>query len=142
MGLHYGWKLVEGPCVVRTVTSATTGTYDAGEIIGISSGVAVIGADGLCAGIALKDALTSGTTPYIVIDPTQIWEVCYNGTTASTMVGEDYLATFTTGAQCLTTTTSTPTATVVSLRGAAGEYGSVHVRFNVSNCQMTGLVTA
>jgi hypothetical protein len=128
--------------VVREVTSATTGTYDAGEIIGISAGVAVIGADGLCAGIALKDALTSGITPYIVIDPTQIWRVCYNGTTASTMIGEDYLATFTTGAQILTSTTSTPTCTVVSLANAAGEYGDLHVRFNASNCQMTGLVTA
>lgn len=142
MGLSYGWKLVEGPCVVREVTSATTGTYDAGEVIGISSGVAIIGADGACAGVALKDALTSGTTPYIVIDPTQIWEVCYNGTTASTMIGEDYLATFTTSAQCLSSTTSTPTATVVSLATDAGAYGKLHVRFNVSNCQMTGLVTA
>ena len=142
MAIHYGLRLVEGPCVVREVTSATTGTYDAGEVIGISSGVAVIGADGLCAGVALKDAETSGTTPYIVIDPTQIWRICYNGTTASTMIGEDYLMTFTTAAQILTSTTTTPTCTVVSLANDAGAYGDLHVRFNVSNCQMTGLVTA
>ena len=142
MAIHYGLKLVEGPCVVREVTSANTGVYDAGEVISIASGVAEIGAAADCAGVALKDSLTSGTTPYIVIDPTQIWRICYNGTTVSTMIGEDYLMTFTTGAQILTSTTSTPTCTVVSLANDAGAYGDVHVRFNVANCQMTGYVTA
>jgi len=142
LAIHYGLKFVEGPCVVREVTSATTGTYYAGEVIRISSGVGAIGADGYCAGVALEDAVTSGTTAYIVIDPTQIWRICYNGTTASTMCGEDYLMTFTTTLQILTSTTSTPTCTVVSLANDAAEYGDLHVRFNVSNCTMTGLVTA
>jgi hypothetical protein len=142
LAIHYGFKLVEGPCVVREVTSATTDTYDAGDVIGISAGVGVIASDGACAGVALKDSVTSGVTPYIVIDPTQVWRVCYNGTTASTMIGVDYLMTFTTAVQILTSTESTPTCTVLGLANDAGEYGDLHVRFNVSNCQMTGLITA
>lgn len=139
-----GLKLVEGPVVIREFPSAATGTYYAGDVVGLTSGACVIGANLLCAGVALKDAVTSGTTPIIVIDPTQIWNIEYAGTTAVTMEGEDYLMTFTAGSQCLSTTTTTPTMTIVQIdpRDGAKATGRVQARFNVANCQLTGLVTA
>jgi len=144
LGAIYGFKFVSGPCEVREFPSATTGTYDAGEICSLSSGTLAIGAAGHCAAVALKDAETSGTTPAIVITPEQIWSCGYNGTTATTMVGEDYLVTFTTSLQCVSSTTTAPTVTVQDLdpRDGAKAYGRLLVRFNVANCQMTGLVTA
>jgi hypothetical protein len=130
--------------MIREFPSAATGTYVAGDIVGLTSGACVIGADNLCAGVALKDAVTSGTTPIIICDPQQVWSIEYAGTTAATMEGEDYLVTFTTGSQCLSTTTSTPTMTVIQLdpRDGAKATGRVHARFNAHNCQMTGLATA
>jgi hypothetical protein len=94
--------------------------------------------------VALKAAVTSGTTPIIVIDPTQVWNIEYAGTTAVTMEGEDYLMTYTTGSQCLSITTTTPTMTIVQVdpRDGAKATGRVQARFNAANCQLTGLVTA
>jgi hypothetical protein len=146
LGLFYGLKLVEGPCVVREFTSAATTTYDAGEIVTVTTGSVAIGeAGGLCGGVALKDAGGVTTmTPIIIITPEQIWSVCYNGTTALTQIGVDYLMTFTTGAQCLTSTTTTPTVTVVGLdpRDGAKLYGRLHVKFNQANCLFTGAQVA
>ena len=141
MGLFYGLKLVEGPCVIREYTSAATTTYDAGEIVNVVNGSVAIGAHDGCAGVALKDAgAVTEMTPIILITPEQIWSVCYNGTTALTLIGNTYLMTFTTGAQCLTSTTSTPTVTIVGLdpRDGAKLYGRVLVKFLASNCTMTG----
>jgi len=138
----YGFKLVEGPCVVREYTSAATTTYDAGEVVTVASGSVAIGAHDACFGVALKDAggITT-TTPIILITPEQIWECGYNGTTAATMIGSTYLVTFTTGAQCLSSTTSTPTVTVVGLNpnDGAKAYGRLYVKFLASNCTATGL---
>lgn len=142
MGAIYGLRLVEGPCVVREYTSAATTTYDAGEVVSISSGSVAIGAHDACAGVALKDAGgVTTTTPIILITPEQIWSIGYNGTTATTLIGNTYLMTFTTGAQCLSSSTGTPTVTVVGLdpRDGAKAYGRVLVKFLASNCQMTGL---
>lgn len=142
MGLFYGLRLVEGPCVVREYTSAATTTYDAGEVVGVVNGSVAIGAHDVVAGVALKDAgAVTEMTPIIMITPEQIWSICYNGTTALTLIGNTYLMTFTTGAQCLTSTTSTPTVTIVGLdpRDGAKLYGRVLVKFLASNCTMTGL---
>lgn len=142
MGAIYGFKLVEGPCVVREYTSAAATTYDAGEVVSISSGSVAIGAHDACAGVALKDAGgTTTKTPIILITPEQVWECGYNGTTATTLIGSTYLVTFTTGAQCLSSTTSTPTVTVVGLNenDGAKAYGRLYVKFLASNCQMNGL---
>lgn len=141
MGLFYGLRLVEGPCVIREFTSAATTTYDAGEIVDVASGSCAIGDHDKCAGVALKDAGGVTTmTPVILITPEQIWSVCYNGTTATTLIGNTYLMTFTTAAQCLTSTTSTPTVVVVGLdpRDGAKQYGRVLVKFLASNCTFTG----
>jgi hypothetical protein len=139
-----GVKLVSGNTEVREYPSAATGTYVAGDVVGLTSGACVIGADNLCAGVALKDAVTSGTTPILIITPEQVWNIEYAGTTAATMEGEDYLMTFTTGSQCLSTTTTTPTATILQLdpRDGAKATGRVFIHFNAHNCQMTGLATA
>jgi hypothetical protein len=144
LGAIYGFKLLSGPSIIREYPSAATGTYKAGEVVGLQSGACVIGANQLCAGVALKDAVTSGTTPILIITPEQLWEVGYNGTTAATMEGEDYLVTFTTTAQCVSSTTTTPTVTVEQLdpRDGAKAYGRLQVRFNRANCQMSGLLTA
>jgi hypothetical protein len=102
LGLFYGLKLVEGPCVVREFTSAATTTYDAGEVVNVVTGSVAIGSAGYCAGVALKDAGgVTEMTPIIIITPEQIWSVCYNGTTALTQIGVDYLLTFTTGRSAL-----------------------------------------
>jgi len=141
LGLFYGLRLVEGPCVVREFTSAATTTYDAGEVVDVASGSVAIGADAQCAGVALKDAEdTSHYTPVILITPEQIWSICYNGTTATSLIGTTLLMTFTTAAQCLTSTTSTPTVVVVGLdpRDGAKAYGRLHVKFLASNCTFTG----
>ena len=140
----YGFRFVEGPLVKGKAASAATGTYKAGEVIGLSSGACVIGNSGACAGIALQDAVTGGTTEFIVLDPTQIWSVYYAGATSEAQKGEDYLMTFTTGSQRLSSTTTTPTCTVVRLdpRDGPKAGGRLHVRFNQANCQMTGLLTA
>ena len=143
MGLFYGLKLVEGPCVVREFTSAAATTYDAGEIVNVVNGSVAIGASDGCAGVALKDAGgTTTKTPIILITPEQIWSVCYNGTTATTLIGNTYLMTFTTSLQCLTSATSTPTVTLVGLdpRDGAKLYGRVHVKFLASESTMTGEV--
>jgi hypothetical protein len=138
-----GLKWVEGPSQVREYPSAATGTYVAGDIVGLTSGACVIGADNLCAGVALQNAVTSGTTLIMVCDPQQVWNIEYAGTTALTMEGEDYLVTFTTGSQCLSTTTTTPTMTVLQVdpRDGAKATGRVFARFNAHNCQLTGLAT-
>ena len=145
MGLFYGLKLVEGPCVVREYTSAATGTYDAGEVVSLANGSVGIGAHDACAGVALKDAgAVTEMTPVIHITPDQIWSICYNGTTALDLIGDTYLMTFTTSLQCLTSTTSTPTVTVVGLdpRDGAKLYGRVLVKFLQSNCTLVGSVLA
>jgi len=142
LGALYDFKLVSGPCEVREYPSGTTGVYDAGEVVGLSSGALVIGADNLCMGVALEDAVTSGHTKIIVITPEQTWSCGYNGTTAESMLGLNYLVTFTHDAQCVSSTTSTPTITVVGLHpnDGAKEYGRLLVRFCVAVCQATGLV--
>ena len=143
MGLFYGLKLVEGPCVVREYTSAATGTYDAGEVVSLANGSVGIGAHDACAGVALKDAgAVTEMTPIIHITPDQIWSICYNGITALDLIGDTYLMTFTTSLQCLTSTTSTPTVTLVGLdpRDGAKLYGRVHVKFLASESTMTGEV--
>ena len=145
MGLFYGLRLVEGPCVVREFTSAATTTYDAGEAVNVVSGSVAIGSAGYVAGVALKDASGTDTmTPVIIVTPEQIWSICYNGTTALTQIGTDYLMTFTTAAQCLTSTTSTPTCTVVGLdpRDGAKAYGRLLVKFNQSQCTFSGALVA
>lgn len=138
------FKYLSGPKEIRSATSAATGAYAAGEVIGLSGGACVIGANQLCAGVALEAAVTSGTTKFIVITPDQEWVATYAGTTAETMKGEDYLVTYTTGSQVVSTTTTTPTVTVQRLdpRDGAKASGRLIVRFNAANCQMTGLVTA
>jgi len=144
LGLFYGLRLVDGPCVVREFTSAATTTYDAGEVVDIANGSVAIGADAKCAGVALKDASGTDTmTPVILLTPEQTWSICYNGTTALTLIGNTYLMTFTTGAQCLTSTTSTPTVVVVGLdpRDGAKAYGRLLVKFLASNTTFTGDVT-
>ena len=95
-------------------------------------------------GVALDDALTSGHTRVLVITPEQVWSAGYNGTTAESMLGEDYLVTFTHDAQCVSSTTTTPTVTVQNLdpRDGVKAYGRLHVRFNNANCQSIGMVTA
>jgi len=142
LGLFYGLRLVEGPVVVREYTSAATTTYDAGEVVDVTSGSVAIGADDKCFGVALKDAGgTTTMTPVILITPEQIWSICYNGTTALTIIGNPTLLTFTTAAQCATTTTSTPTATIVGLdpRDGAKLYGRVLIKFMAASCKATGL---
>lgn len=138
-----GVKYVSGPYEIREYNSAATGTYVAGDVVGLSSGACIIGADNLCAGVALEDAVTSGHTKIILITPETVWNMEYAGTTTEAMEGEDYLMTFTTGSQCLSTTTSTPTCTIQHLdpRDGPALYGRCHVRFNAHNCQMTGLAT-
>jgi hypothetical protein len=142
LGAIYDFKLVSGPCEVRVYPSGTTGVYDAGEIVGLTSGALVIGADNLCMGVALQDAVTSGHTKIIVITPEQIWSCGYNGTTSEAMCGEDYLVTFTHDAQCVSSTTSTPTVTVQNLdpRDGVKAYGRLLVRFNQAVCQSSGLL--
>jgi hypothetical protein len=145
LGLFYGLRLVEGPCVVREFTSAATTTYDSGEVVNVVTGSVAIGSAGFCAGVALKDAGgVTEMTPIIIITPEQIWSVCYNGTTALTLIGTDRLMTFTTGSQCLTTTESTPTVTVVGLdpRDGAKQYGRLRVKFNQSQCTFSGALVA
>jgi hypothetical protein len=145
LGLFYGLKLVEGPCVVREFTSAATTTYDAGEVVNVVTGSVAIGSAGYCSGVALKDAGgVTEMTPIIIITPEQIWSVCYNGTTALTQIGVDYLLTFTTGAQCLTSTTTTPVCTVVGLdpRDGAKAYGRLRVKFNQSQCTFSGALVS
>jgi len=139
-----GVKLISGMTEVREYPSAATGTYAAGDVVGLTSGACVIGADNLCAGVALKAAVTSGTTPILVITPEQVWSITYAGTTVATQEGEDYLMTFTTGSQCLSTTTTTPTATILKLdpRDGPKALGRVFIHFNAHNCQLTGLATA
>lgn len=144
MGAVYDFKYVSGPIEIREYDSAATGTYYAGDIVGLTSGACVIGAAGNCAGVALNDALTSGKTKVILINTDQIWSAGYNGTTATTMRGVDYLVTFTAGSQIVSSTTTTPTVTVVDLdpRDGAKAYGRLQVRFNQANVLMSGLVTA
>lgn len=139
-----GFKYYNGPVIIKEVDSAATGTYDAGEVIGLSSGAAVIGANGNCAGIALQDAVTSGKTKFLVITPENEWVAAYAGTTNANQVGVDYLVTYTTGSQVVSTTTTTPTVTVQALdpRDGAKAGGRLIVRFNQANCVMTGLITA
>jgi hypothetical protein len=137
-----GVKFISGPYEIREYDSAATGTYVAGDVVGLSSGACVIGADNLCMGVALEDALTSGKTKIIVIDTAQVWNVEYADTTSTAMQGEDYLMTFDTGSQCLSTTTTTPTMTVLKLdpRDGAKLYGRVHAKFNQAVCQASGLL--
>ena len=145
MGLFYGLRLVEGPCVVREFTSATAGAYDAGDAVNVAAGSVAIASQGFVAGVALKDAGgTTTMTPIIIVTPEQIWSVCYNGTTALTQIGVDYLMTFTTALQCLTSTTTTPTATVVGLDPRDGEklYGRLRIKFNQSQCTFSGALVS
>jgi hypothetical protein len=104
-----------------------------------------IGSAGYCAGVALKDAGgVTEMTPVIIIQPDQIWSVGYNGTTALTQIGTDYLLTFTTGAQCLSSTTTTPTCTVIGLdpRDGAKAYGRLLIKFNQSQITFGGALVA
>jgi len=145
LGAIYGLRLVEGPCVVREFTSAATTTYDAGDVVNVVSGSVAIGSAGYCAGVALKDAgAVTEMTPIIIIQPDQIWSVGYNGTTALTQIGTDYLLTFTTGAQILSSTTSTPVCTVIGLdpRDGAKAYGRLLVKFNQSQITFGGALVA
>jgi hypothetical protein len=104
-----------------------------------------IASAGFISGVALKDAgAVTEMTPIIIVTPEQIWSVCYNGTTALTLIGTDRLMTFVTGAQCLTSTESTPTCTIVGLdpRDGAKLYGRLLVKFNQSQCTFSGAVVA
>ena len=138
-----GVKYISGPYEIREYNSAATGQYVAGDVVGLTSGACVIGADNLCMGVALEDAVTSGHTKIIVIYPSQVWNIEYVSTTTEAMEGEDYLMTFTTGSQCLSATTTTPTCTILHLdpRDGPALYGRCHVSFNVPTCQSTGLIT-
>ena len=140
-----GIKYRNGPVIVKEAPSAATGTYAAGEVVGLTSGACVIGANGNCAGVSLQAAVTGGTTKFLVITPENEWIMSYASTTAATQVGVDYLLTYTTGSQVVSATTTTPTVTVQELdkRDAVGASGGrLIVRFNQANCVMTGLVTA
>jgi hypothetical protein len=145
LGLIYGLRLVEGPCVVREYTSAATTTYDAGDVVSVANGSVGIGAHDAIAGVALKDAGGTDTmTPIIQITPDQIWNIGYATTTALDLIGDTYLMDFATGAQYLTATTSTPTCIVVGLDARDGVklYGRVNVRFLPSTCTFAGGVLA
>jgi len=144
LGVIYGLRLVDGPCVVREFTSAAAGTYDAGEVVDVANGSCAIGEDAKCAAVALKDASgTTTNTPCILLTPEQTWSIGYNGTTAATLIGNTYLMTFTTSVQCLTSTTSTPTVVVVGLdpRDGPKAYGRLYVKFLASNTTFTGDAT-
>jgi len=146
LGAIYGFKLVEGPCVVREYTSAAATTYDAGEVVSLANRSVGIGAHDAVAGVALKDAGGTDTmTPIIHITPDQVWSCGYNGTTALDLIGDKHLVTFTTGSQCLSSTAdSNPTVTIVGLdpRDGVKSYGRVLVKFIQSNCTLVGSVLA
>jgi len=100
---------------VRTVhlPSYTTGNFAKGDAVYLNAGVVTKAASGttVCSifGVAAGNALTSGTVPVYVADPTTVWVGTVDGTSVEGTVGENYGLNITSGdmsiAQLLVTNT-------------------------------------
>jgi hypothetical protein len=91
--------------------SGTTGTFDKGDAVFLSSGVVTVAASTTTDiyGVAAGPAITSGTVPVYVADPSSVWVGQVDGTSVVTNLGTSYGITGATGSMAIelldTTTT-------------------------------------
>ena len=99
-----GWKLLEGPCVIREYPADQThGSFLAGDLVEMSAGELILKDDTTnILGVALKDYTASGTKiPVILLDTNQIWVAEADTTTTTAMEGVGYGINDTAGAQSI-----------------------------------------
>jgi hypothetical protein len=138
------WLQVSGPVIIKEYTNDTGTTYAAGELVKLSSGVLTIASAGAIWGVALKAAVASATIPVQLIFPGQLWEQVYSTTTSATLVGVCKDITFTTTAQNVTTTTSSPDFVIVEVspKDAVGTSGGRLIgSFSTTACQTVNYAT-
>jgi hypothetical protein len=146
-----GWRYLSGPVEVQTFPEdATSGSFVAGDLVGLSSGELILATQykDTNVGVALADHTdTAGTKiPVMIINPLQRWIVAADTTTAATMVGAQYGFNVTTdnNAVDLSQTTADGGVVIEALDPRDGAHtgsgGRLIVRFTAAACQMNGTV--
>lgn len=139
-----GWKLIEGPTVIREYPADQThGSFLAGDLVALSSGEVILKAATTCVlGVAMKDYTASGTViPVNIIQTNQIWVAEASTTTTTAMCGVGYGITNTAGTQAVDLSDTTDVEVIIvkidPRDGATtGSGGRVHVKFQAPILQM------
>ena len=99
-----GWKLVEGPSVIRNYPADEThGSFLAGDLVEMSAGELILKNDTTnILGVAMKDYTASGTViPVQIIQTDQLWVAEADTTTTTAMCGVGYGINDTAGTQSI-----------------------------------------
>ena len=147
-----GWRYLSGPVEVQTFLEDTTaGSFNAGELVSLSSGELIIAAGYVdLLGVALKASVgtVSSKIPVMIINPLQRWVAESSTTTTAAMVGTQCQLTVTADAQCVSVASTTTDGGVViealDPRDGAhtGSGGRLIVRFAGGACVMDGVGAA
>lgn len=132
-----GWKLLEGPSVIREYPADEThGSFLAGDLVALSAGEVILkAATTAVLGVAMKDYTGSGTMiPVQIITADQIWVAEADTTTTTAMCGVGYGINNTAGAQSIDLGDTTDVEVVcvkIDPRDGAttGSGGRMHVMF-------------
>lgn len=139
-----GWKLLEGPSVIREYKADEShGSFLAGDLVSLSAGELILkAATTLILGVAMKDYTASGTViPVLIANTDQIWVAEADTTTTTAMCGVAYGINDTAGTQAIdlgdTTDMEVMVVKVDPRDGATtGSGGRLHVKFVNNALQM------
>jgi hypothetical protein len=139
-----GWKLIEGPTVIREYPADQThGSFLAGDLVALSAGEVILKATSQTVlGVAMKDYTASGTMiPVNIIQTNQIWVAEADTTTTTAMCGVGYGINDTAGTQSVDIgDTSGVEVIIVKIDprdgATTGSGGRVHVKFQAPILQM------
>jgi hypothetical protein len=147
-----GFRYLSGPVEVQTFPEdETAGSFNAGELVALSSGELIIAAGFVdLLGVAQKAATGTSATqiPVMIINPLQRWVCAGDTTTAVTQVGGQYALNVTADGQGVDLASTTNDGGVVverlhSVDGAhTGSGGRLIVRFAGGACVMDGVGAA
>jgi len=117
---------------VLTITGGGVGTaFKIGDLVDLDDGTVIIGAENACIGIALTDDEASADIDVELLDPNAIYRMYYDGTTATTLIGDALTITWTTTVQEAKTYATYADVYCVGLYDAAGTVdGRILVRFS------------
>ena len=132
-----GWKLLEGPVVIREYPADEThGSFLAGDLVALSAGELILkAATTAILGVAMKDYTASGTAiPVLIANTDQVWVAEADTTTTTAMCGVGYGINDTAGTQSIDIgDTSDIEVYVVKIDprdgATTGSGGRMHVRF-------------
>ena len=139
-----GWKLLEGPTLIREYPADQThGSFLAGDLVALSSGELILkAATNSVLGVAMKDYTASGTMiPVSILQTDQIWLAEADTTTTTAMCGVGYGINNTAGAQSVDIgETGSVEVIIVKIDprdgATTGSGGRVHVKFQAPILQM------